>query len=80
MQYGPKRGVRTAQNPVRSRPSLRSPMPQLNRANDFANAKRSHERYIALARAATLAGDRVEAENFYQHAEHYFRLMNDQMA
>jgi len=80
MQYGTKRSVRTAQNPVRSRPSVRSPMSQWNRVNDFANAKRSHERYMALARAATLAGDRIEAENFYQHAEHYFRLMKGQTA
>jgi hypothetical protein len=29
---------------------------------------------MALARAAMLAGDRVEAENWQQHAEHYFRL------
>jgi hypothetical protein len=55
-------------------------MHQWNRANDVANVKRSYERYIALARAAMLAGDRVEAENFYQHAEHYFRLMKEQMA
>ena len=55
-------------------------MSQWNSANDFANAKRSHERYMALARAAILAGDRVEAENFYQHAEHYFRLMKGETA
>jgi hypothetical protein len=34
------------------------------------------ERYIALAREAASAGDRIAAENFYQHAEHYFRIMN----
>lgn len=37
------------------------------------NAKKSYERYIELAQAAALAGDRVEAENFLQHAEHHFR-------
>jgi hypothetical protein len=30
-----------------------------------------------LAREATLAGDTVEAENCYQHAEHYFRVMRE---
>jgi Domain of unknown function (DUF4167) len=39
------------------------------------NAHRNYERYLALARGATLNGDTVEAENFYQHAEHYFRVM-----
>jgi len=34
------------------------------------------ERYIALAREAATAGDRVAAENLYQHAEHYFRVSN----
>jgi hypothetical protein len=34
------------------------------------------ERYVALAREAATSGDRVAAENFYQHAEHYFRTNN----
>jgi hypothetical protein len=34
------------------------------------------ERYIALAREASTSGDRIAAENLYQHAEHYFRVMN----
>lgn len=33
------------------------------------------ERYITLAREASTSGDRVAAENLYQHAEHYFRVM-----
>ncbi len=33
------------------------------------------EKYDTLARDAQLAGDRVEAENFLQHAEHYIRLL-----
>jgi hypothetical protein len=41
------------------------------------NAHRNYERYLALAREATSNGDTVEAENFYQHAEHYFRLARD---
>jgi hypothetical protein len=41
------------------------------------NAHRNYERYLALARDATLNGDIVEAENFQQHAEHYFRVMNE---
>ena len=44
------------------------------------SAQRSYERYLALARDATLNGDIVEAENFYQHAEHYFRVMRERAA
>jgi hypothetical protein len=39
------------------------------------NAQRNYERYLELARAEALAGNPVEAENYYQHAEHYFRSM-----
>lgn len=34
------------------------------------------DRYLALARDATSAGDPIAAEGFFQHAEHYFRLMH----
>ncbi len=40
------------------------------------NAHQVMEKYLALARDASSQGDRVAAENFYQHAEHYFRLIN----
>lgn len=33
------------------------------------------EKYQQLARDAISAGDRVMAENYYQHAEHYYRLL-----
>ncbi|HEX5453005.1 MAG TPA: DUF4167 domain-containing protein [Stellaceae bacterium] len=42
------------------------------------NAYQVFERYIALAREAQASGDRIAAENLYQHAEHYFRVMNAQ--
>jgi hypothetical protein len=51
------------------------------RQNGLAgSAHRNYERYLALARDATLNGDIVEAENFYQHAEHYFRVMRERAA
>jgi hypothetical protein len=31
---------------------------------------------LELARAEALAGNPVEAENYYQHAEHYYRSMS----
>jgi hypothetical protein len=40
------------------------------------NAYQVFERYLALAREAQSSGDRIAAENFFQHAEHYFRVMN----
>jgi hypothetical protein len=46
-----------------------------NSANKSAHPKTNFDRYIALARAAAASGDEIESENYYQHAEHYFRLM-----
>jgi hypothetical protein len=43
--------------------------------NNSQNAQRSYERYLALARAEVQLGNTVEAENYYQYAEHYFRSM-----
>jgi len=40
------------------------------------NAQRNYERYLTLARAEALAGDQIAAENYLQHAEHYFRSMH----
>jgi hypothetical protein len=41
------------------------------------NAQRNYQRYLALARTEALTGDRILAENYYQHAEHYFRSMGE---
>lgn len=41
------------------------------------NATQVYEKYVALARDAMAAGDRVLAEGLNQHAEHYFRIIND---
>ncbi len=38
-------------------------------------AQHVYEKYQQLARDAQTAGDRVLAENYLQHSEHYFRLM-----
>jgi len=40
------------------------------------NAQRTYERYMALAHAEAQIGNTVGAENYYQYAEHYFRLMS----
>lgn len=40
------------------------------------NAQQLMEKYLALARDASSAGDRVLAENYFQHADHYYRVLN----
>ena len=39
-------------------------------------AQQLFEKYLQLGRDATSSGDRVTAESYYQHAEHYFRIIN----
>ncbi len=39
------------------------------------NAQQVVEKYLALAQDAATAGDRIRAESYFQHAEHYYRLM-----
>lgn len=38
-------------------------------------AQQIYDKYQALARDASSSGDRVKAENYLQHAEHYFRVL-----
>jgi hypothetical protein len=81
MQNGPKTVMSTRQpKPAASfgtrsrwRRSSAEPRPE---SKGPQNAQRSYERYLALARAEALAGNMIGMENYYQHAEHYFRSMS----
>jgi hypothetical protein len=83
MRSGPDqrpRGRFNANRPFRQQPRI----PQNNQTFDSSgpnikirgSAHQIFERYLALAREATASDDRIAAENFYQHAEHYFRINN----
>ena len=58
------------------RPSGIRPPGNLRQA--VANARNNYERYTTLAKDALRRGDPIEAENLYQHAEHYFRVLREQ--
>ena len=83
MRSGPDqrpRGRFNANHPFKQQPRS----PQNNQTFDSngpsikirGSAYQIFERYLALAREATASGDRIAAENLYQHAEHYFRINN----
>jgi hypothetical protein len=40
------------------------------------NAQQLMEKFLAMARDASAMGDRVAAENYFQHADHYYRVLN----
>ena len=80
MQNGPKTGMSTRQpKPAGSfaaRPKRWTPSAARPQSNGSQSAQRSCERYLALALEESRSGNVVGAENYYQHAEHYFRLMS----
>lgn len=39
-------------------------------------AQQVMDKYLALARDAASAGDRVAAESYFQHADHYYRIVH----
>jgi Domain of unknown function (DUF4167) len=68
-----------------NRRSSRPPAPYVDRLKRWSSnsshhgpksphdAQRNYERYLALAQAEAQRGNSIEAENYYQHAEHCFR-------
>jgi Domain of unknown function (DUF4167) len=81
MHHGRKRNMnRQQKRPFAGRsqrPPSSSPHPEPQGSH---NARRNYDRYMALAQAELQAGDRIAAENYYQHAEHYFRMSSDRRA
>lgn len=71
------------QNQKRSRGRGRKPQNPLSRSMESngpdvkirGTANHIFEKYQALARDAQSSGDRIAAENYLQHAEHYHRLI-----
>jgi len=59
-----------------SLPNSRPERPSRSDAMDSRKAQRNYETYLTLARAEELKGDPIAAENYFQHAEHYFRSMH----
>jgi hypothetical protein len=58
----------------------RTPRAARSEPKGSRNAQRNYEQYLALGGTAALTGDTVGAENYYQHAEHYFRSMSSGLA
>ena len=72
MPNGPKT-IMSARQPRPASFAARSKRPE---PKGSQNAQRNYERYLALAQAEAQSGNLIAAENYYQHAEHYFRMMS----
>ena len=42
------------------------------------NASKLHEKYNNLAREALSSGDKILSENYFQHADYFTRVLNEQ--
>ena len=42
------------------------------------NASKLYEKYNNLARESLSSGDKIMSENYFQHADHFKRILNDQ--
>jgi len=73
------------QNARRARPSRNNGKQRSKRTSNAAridqkvrgNPKQLLEKYKNLARDALQAGERIDAENYLQHADHYQRVLNE---
>ena len=74
---GPFRPRRKQGQPRTDRPRPQGIRPPANPRRDLANARSNYERYTVLAKDAARRGETIEAENLYQHAEHYFRMTHE---
>src|SRR6476646_3704090 len=82
-EKGDNRHMRNGQKRMRGRGNHRKSQNPLTRVYESngpdvkirGTASHIAEKYIQLARDAQGSGDPVAAENYYQHAEHYFRLI-----
>lgn len=48
-----------------------------SRSNVRVNPREMHQKYLTLGKEAATSGNHVEAEKFYQHAEHYYRVSTE---
>ena len=81
-----KANKKTAQNRAIQAPARKSANGKRASANrsktknkpqqSLHEAKRRYQKYIELARKETMSGDAITAENYRQHAEHYYRVLS----
>jgi len=78
MKHGsnPRRGRSRGngkRNPSQRSGSFESSGPE---AKIRGTAQQVQDKYLAMARDAFSAGDRIAAEGYFQHAEHYYRVLH----
>ena len=59
-------------------PGLKNNFQRMHSSGNNNNAPKLIEKYSNLAREALLSGDKMLSENYYQHADHFLRILQGQ--
>ena len=62
---------------IRSRSNLFSNEQTRNKFRPPLSAEKSFEKYSSLAKEAMSSGDKTLSENYFQHADHFMRIIED---
>ena len=62
---------------MRQRPNSFSNSQPRNNFRSTQSAEKLFEKYSALAKEALSSGDKTLSENYYQHADHFMRIIQD---
>ena len=62
---------------IRITPNSFSNNERRNNFRSIQSAEKLLEKYNALAKEALSSGDRILSENYFQHAEHFSRIVDD---
>ena len=57
---------------------LKNNFQRMHSSGNNNNAPKLIEKYSNLAREALLSGDKMLSENYYQHADHFLRILQEQ--
>ena len=59
------------------RPNFKRNNNYSNKGRNKGNVTQQYNKYLKLAKDTFSAGDRIQAEYYYQFTDHYFRLMQE---
>ena len=59
-------------------PGLKNNFQRMHSSGNNNNAPKLIEKYSNLAREALSNGDKILSENYYQHADHFLRILQEQ--
>ena len=59
-------------------PGLKNNFQRMHSSGNNNNAPKLIEKYSNLAREALSSGDKILSENYYQHADHFLRILQEQ--